>query len=1003
MAVGSTRRVPVPGPAWLRHTLVPGAWLMRLLPVWGKVALLIAVLAGPLVGSALQAAGAARADEALTRQERQGLRTVVALDHLMIAVARCTDASLEGRDYRELPKALRAASQALASSDRAGVPIPHAEPLLRSIRLAAAVPGPACIDTARVRPQLTSLVHLVREVADVSHLTLDPEQRSHYEGSLLTDHLPRVVAGLVEVKILLAGGSSSVPSDERFEVVRVAVVAAEAAARAHRAMRLSTAADHARGDAGRLARTGRLTQWASEQVDLTHRVVDAQGDAATTAQVTVGDPDAGLAEVDGLTSSVGRQLDGLFAARQVEQHIAWQHPAAGTATAFSVVLYLLLALGWSMSRDLDAVRSGLSEAVSGSTSAVRLGGRDELGLVARSVSEAQVQIASLMLELRRTADQLRYRAFHDDLTGLANRALFLDRLTRALAGAPRSGRSLAVCVMDLDGFKAINDRLGHGAGDEVLRTVAQRFAAVVRPGDTLARLGGDEFGVLLEDVDEDVARAVIQRMIDCLVSPSSEAESASQKVPALAGHDQPGPVSVSAGFAVVHGGRSTADQLMNQADLAMYDAKVAGSAVARAFSPEMTRPDRRAACAEVRDLLADPDGIIMVFQPICDLRGGRVVGYEALARFPGREHRRVDEWFQLARECGCGADLESAALRAALAAPGRPRGSYLSVNVSPRTLLSAQIKAVLDRDLTEVVVEVTEDSQLDADLVGTAVGPLRARGARIAVDDTGAGYANLKALVRLRPDIVKLDREMVTAVHRHPEKRALVEALVSFCRRTGAMLCAEGIEEVEELVTLAELGVHLGQGWFLGRPAPDFLDASQEAVAACGGGHDDGGRTALVPVLALLAASPQVSDVAGALMSLHWLMGVDDVTLSLVKDGGLFVVSQDGLSVSERVYQLADYPLTAEALAADLVAEVRTDDPDADEQEVRLLREMGFRSLLIVPVVADGQPLAIIELSTSQPRSWSEAALTQVREIAAATAVALAHVDLGRVPLGAAH
>ena len=223
----------------------------------------------------------------------------------------------------------------------------------------------------------------------------------------------------------------------------------------------------------------------------------------------------------------------------------------------------------------------------------------------------------------------------------------------------------------------------------------------------------------------------------------------------------------------------------------------------------------------------------MVFQPIADLRDGRVTGYEALARFPGREHRRIDEWFALARDCGCGPALEAAALRAAFATSDLPADTYLSVNVSPRTLLSADVAEVLDRDLSTVVVEITEDSQLEVDLVEAAIGPLRARSALIAVDDTGAGYANLKQLVRLRPDVVKLDRELVSAVHRHPEKRALVEALVSFCRRTGAKLCAEGIEEVEELLALAELGVHLGQGWFLGRPGSTFQPVAVAAVDAC--------------------------------------------------------------------------------------------------------------------------------------------------------------------------
>ena len=189
------------------------------------------------------------------------------------------------------------------------------------------------------------------------------------------------------------------------------------------------------------------------------------------------------------------------------------------------------------------------------------------------------------------------------------------------------------------------------------------------------------------------------------------------------------------------------------------------------------------------------------------------------------------------------------------------------MNVSPEALQSPEVQSALAGDLTGLVIEITEHNELDGEQLLKAVAPLRARGAWIAVDDTGAGYANLQQLVRLRPDIVKLDRELVNDVHRHPEKRALVEALVSFCRRTGAELCAEGIEVVEELVTLADLGVGLGQGW-LRAGHPGFGEASAQARAVTGGQTFGAGPDDLSPVPARIEASPVLFDLGGAVRAL---------------------------------------------------------------------------------------------------------------------------------------
>ena len=582
------------------------------------------------------------------------------------------------------------------------------------------------------------------------------------------------------------------------------------------------------------------------------------------------------------------------------------------------------------------------------------------------------------------AERLRHQAFHDHLTGLANRALFLQRLEEVLREVDEE-RTIAVCLMDLDKLKEANDRYGHQAGDALLQVAASRFRAAVRPGDTLARLGGDEFGVVLEGVDLDGATTAAHRLIRSLEQPVTVG-------------DVQLDVSASFGLSMVSTPGVTVDHCMDEADIAMYGAKSSRTEKLMIFDPSMVRDDPRTTAGEIADLLADPDGLTTVYQPICALDDARVVGYEALTRFPGREHRTVEEWFRLARLCQRSAELESAALRRALEGPRPGDGRYLTVNVSPEALETPVIQAALAGDLTSLVIEITEHNQLDGDLLKRAIRPLRDRGARIAVDDTGAGYANLQQLVRLRPDIVKLDRELVHAVHQHPEKRALVEALVSFCRRTGAGLCAEGIEVTEELVTLADLGVGLGQGWLLARPAPEFRLASAEARAVIGAQTFGASPNNLSPVLARIAASPSLFDLGGAVRALGRLFPIDDIALSAIEDGCMRVFTQHDWTASGAQYRLEDYPASQHTLDTGQLLGLRVDDPAADPAEVRLLREIGFGTLLLVPVLEeDGRPVALMELYAKAAREWSEAELQAAWATVGAVKLAFRRIQ-GGVP-----
>ncbi|GAB4066616.1 hypothetical protein GCM10028777_19940 [Angustibacter speluncae] len=579
---------------------------------------------------------------------------------------------------------------------------------------------------------------------------------------------------------------------------------------------------------------------------------------------------------------------------------------------------------------------------------------------------------------RRLRADLERQAFTDQLTGLPNRARFMSDLQRALDTWLEQRGRLAVCLLDLDGFKFVNDALGHRAGDRLLQVVSGRLASLVPRGATVARLGGDEFGVVLPGRAAGDVAALCQLAVDAMSRPVELFEGP-VKVGASAGWASLGPDSPA--------DRVDAERLLHQADVAMYRAKETGRGRVVAWSEDMRREDPHAGREEVEALLADHSGIVVVYQPICDLRTGRAVGFEALSRFPGREHRTVPEWFAVARRVGLGDELEARAVDLALQQSLEP-DQYLTVNLSPRALRADVVRAVLDRDLTGVVVEVTEESDLATDAMVAATDWLRTRGARIAMDDTGEGFAGLRRLVHLRPDLVKLDRTLVSDVHQHPDKAALVEALVAFCRRTGAELCAEGVETVEELWALRDLHVTFCQGWLAGRPSPLPAPPHHSFVAACHGVRTVRGDVG--PALRLLEAATSRYDLRQALDESIVALDVDGVAWSDVR-GDVLVAVHSLDDVPAGTYRIADYPATQVALTTGRIIPVDVDDALADPQEVRLLLEVGYHGVLLVPVPGpDGGSASLLELYSRQRRTWHDDDLGLVRSLAAALAHAVA-------------
>jgi diguanylate cyclase (GGDEF)-like protein/PAS domain S-box-containing protein len=424
--------------------------------------------------------------------------------------------------------------------------------------------------------------------------------------------------------------------------------------------------------------------------------------------------------------------------------------------------------------------------------------------------------------------QLRHQAFHDPLTGLANRALFADRLAQGLARNERTGKQLAVLVIDLDGFKNINDSLGHSAGDRVLSTIAGRLLTNLQSGDTVARLGGDEFAVLVEDLDGPAAGIAVAQRLSRLL----------RQLVMIDGQDYR--ITASIGIAVVGVADASVDDLLRDADTAMYEAKNAGKDTIRLFEPSMHDHAR-----ERFRLQSELQGAVqreeftLHYQPSFDLATGDLEGFEALVRWEHPDLGLVppNRFIPLAEETGLIVPLGRWVLRQAahqLAAWSRIRTDgrriTMSINVSARQMqdpgLVDDVRDILAEagvDPRSIVLEITESMLLhDADAVIAMLDELKAIGVRIAIDDFGTGYASLSYLRRLPVDILKVDKSFLTDPDSPDlgESESLLSAILNLGKTLGLRTVAEGIEQAEQMVPLRRGGCDSGQGYLFARPLP---------------------------------------------------------------------------------------------------------------------------------------------------------------------------------------
>jgi diguanylate cyclase (GGDEF)-like protein len=449
-----------------------------------------------------------------------------------------------------------------------------------------------------------------------------------------------------------------------------------------------------------------------------------------------------------------------------------------------------------------------------------------LGAAGRVPPEAAVAVGSMTNEVAlalRNSDahhDLATQASEDPLTGLANRAAFTAALEAALAVADRH---VAVLFLDLDDFKIVNDGMGHSAGDELLRTVAARLRAGVRPDDLCARLGGDEFAVLLRD-DADDAVLVGQRLVELIAAPVTLRGRLAQ-------------VGASVGLAFAGAGDVRVEQLVQRADIAMYAAKAKGKNRVQVFDPSLLQDDGRAEFESELAASAAADQLVVHYQPIVSVQDGRCVSVEALVRWqhPTRGLLHPAEFIPTAERTGAIVDIGELVLRRACsdaAAWSGPSGRLaVHVNVSAAQLTDPGFVDVVRSCVADfamepsrLVLEITEGMVLDSAAVRAALEAIAALGVAIAIDDFGTGYSALSALRTLPLSIVKIDKSFLPTGPSCIADEAIVEAIVRLAGRLGLQIVAEGVERVDQQQFLREVGADSAQGYLHLRPspAPDF-------------------------------------------------------------------------------------------------------------------------------------------------------------------------------------
>jgi diguanylate cyclase (GGDEF)-like protein len=531
-----------------------------------------------------------------------------------------------------------------------------------------------------------------------------------------------------------------------------------------------------------------------------------------------------------LTVTVGLVLPGMIA------HSTTQVAEAARRLTRGTIADLTRAMGALGAGDLEAARARV-EIV-----AVTVRSQDEVGAMATAFNEMQDEVAHAALslddareELRRSRDHLEHLASHDPLTDLPNRRALEAALNQLVASCRERGVHGAVVVLDLDHFKQFNDTHGHAAGDELLCWVVERIRGSLRPNDSIARLGGDEFAVLLADTSPDEAEAVVHRVLEELRSSVLLVEGG-RAVRATA----------SIGLAVFGPDtRLSGEQLLVDADVAMYDAKEAGRdrlALSSGSDPhQIEMRERHTWLERVRDAL-EHDRFLLLGQPILDLTTDEVVRHELLLRMIGDDGSLVPPgaFLGLAERAGVIGSIDRWVLRRAFAmvrtaqlAGRRPR---YSVNLSGPSVGDPEVLALIEAELATlpdprgaILLEVTETAAVvDIERARCFAERLQELGCALALDDFGSGYGSFAYLKQLPFDVLKIDGQFVRGLTSSMEDQAVVTALVTIARSLNKTTVAEFVEDIETLELLRVLGVDQAQGYLIGRPGSMLREVSLE-------------------------------------------------------------------------------------------------------------------------------------------------------------------------------
>ncbi|MDJ0348353.1 EAL domain-containing protein [Cryobacterium sp. PH29-G1] len=439
-------------------------------------------------------------------------------------------------------------------------------------------------------------------------------------------------------------------------------------------------------------------------------------------------------------------------------------------------------------------------------------------------SNFEQQVADRTAMLRQTQAELEQMAKTDSLTGLANRTLLGERIQEAIRDSTEHGKAPAVLVLDLDSFKAINDTLGHGAGDVVLVEVAKRLRCAVRSGDTVARLGGDEFALVITESTKDEILQIAQRVSEQL---QDSVDVGAETVWAMS----------SIGVCIGESGQP-AETLLRDADIAMYQAKAQGRNNVQLFRPDMLDAirDRSRIVADLRNAVAGGE-LALHYQPVVELASGTVIGVEALLRWhhPVRGTVLPDSFIHIAEESGLIMEIGRWVLHEGIAQIQRWHETaadltdfVLHINLSAAELLRSDlledVRITLERHQVaprRLVLEITETLLMSRGTTEEHVlSGLRDMGVEVQIDDFGTGYSSISYLRSLPADTAKVDRTLIQDIVTDPQQQKFVAAVLQLISAAGLKAIVEGIENSEQSAQLQAMGCLYGQGYFYGRPLP---------------------------------------------------------------------------------------------------------------------------------------------------------------------------------------